>query len=77
MKMEPVYADGGQNDEPPSTGEAMPPGTVKVSPEKQQVIGIKVATVTQGHWSETVRVLGRIAPDETRTSGSMPLRMDG
>jgi Cu(I)/Ag(I) efflux system membrane fusion protein len=44
----------------------LPPGAVKVSPEKQQMIGVKVVTVEKAPWSQTVRVLGRVAPDETR-----------
>jgi len=43
----------------------MPPGTVKVSPQKQQLIGVKVATVEKARWSDTLRVLGRVVPDET------------
>jgi len=43
---------------------SMPPGTVTVSPEKQQLIGVKVATVEKAPWNPTLRVLGRVAPDE-------------
>ncbi len=60
MPLEPVYADGS----PDLSG--MPPGTVNVSPEQQQLIGVKVATVEKASWSHTVRVLGRVVPDETR-----------
>lgn len=64
MKMEPVYSDGEATGQAPAT--AMPPGTVKISPEKQQIIGVKVATAEEAPWSGTVRVLGRVVPDETR-----------
>jgi RND family efflux transporter MFP subunit len=37
-----------------------------VSPEKQQLIGVKVATVEKAPWTPTLRVLGRVAPDENR-----------
>ena len=47
-------------------GGDLPPGTVKVSPEKQQMIGVKVATVEKTPWSHTKRLLGRVTPDETR-----------
>ncbi len=60
MPLEPVYADGS----PDLSG--MPPGTVNVSPEQEQLIGVKVATVEKAAWSHTVRVLGRVVPDETR-----------
>jgi len=42
----------------------LPPGTVNVSPEKQQLIGVKRVTVEKAPWSVTLRVLGRVAPDE-------------
>jgi membrane fusion protein, copper/silver efflux system len=42
------------------------PGTVKVSPEKQQLIGVKVAAVEKTPWSPTVRLLGRVVPDDNR-----------
>jgi RND family efflux transporter MFP subunit len=45
---------------------SLPPGTVKISPEKQQVIGVRVVTVEKAPWTHTLRVLGRVAPDETR-----------
>ena len=40
MKMEPVYADDGPAE---PMGSPTSPGTVKVSPDKQQLIGVKVA----------------------------------
>jgi membrane fusion protein, copper/silver efflux system len=65
MALEPVYADG-----KPAEGAAelasLPPGTIHVYPEKQQLIGIKVAAVEKIPWNHTLRVLGRVTPDETR-----------
>jgi Cu(I)/Ag(I) efflux system membrane fusion protein len=60
MPLEPVYADGS----PDASG--MPPGTVNVSTEQQQLIGVKVAIVEKASWTHTVRVLGRVVPDESR-----------
>ncbi len=40
--------------------------TVSVSPEKQQLIGVKVAIVEKAPWTPTLRVLGRVVPDENR-----------
>jgi Cu(I)/Ag(I) efflux system membrane fusion protein len=60
MPLEPVYSDGS----PDASG--MPPGTVNVSTEQQQLIGVKVAIVEKASWTHTVRVLGRVAPDESR-----------
>lgn len=63
MKMEPVYADdGGQ-----AAGSALSPGSVKITPEKQQIIGVRVATVEKSPWTYTLRTVGKVAVDETRT----------
>jgi len=66
MKMEPVFADEKEEGAVQGGGSTMPPGTVRVSPEKQQVIGIEVAEAMEGRWGDTIRVLGRVVPDETR-----------
>ena len=68
MKLEPSYAYG----EVPGGGVAknadhMLPGTVKITPEKQQLIGVRVTTVDRQPVVHTLRVLGRVAPDENRT----------
>ena len=60
MPREPVYAGGS----PAPSG--MPPGTVNVSAEQQQLTGVKVATVEKAPYSHTMRVLGRVVIDETR-----------
>ena len=44
----------------------LPPGTVKVSPEKQQMIGVQVGTVEKGPFTHTIRALGRVSADENR-----------
>ncbi len=41
-------------------------GTVRVSPEKQQTIGLRVGLVEKGPVTQTLRVLGRVTLDETR-----------
>ena len=54
MKLEPVYAeDGGQG-----AGSAMPPGSVKITPERQQIIGVRVATVEKSPWTSRLRTVG-------------------
>jgi Cu(I)/Ag(I) efflux system membrane fusion protein len=66
MPFEPVYA--GQGDSAAGGADArasMPSGTIRISPEKQQLIGVKTTTVEKAPWSHTTRVLGRITPDET------------
>jgi RND family efflux transporter MFP subunit len=62
MKMEPVYAEN----EGQTAGSAMPPGSVKITPEKQQVIGVRVAKVEKSPWTYTLRTVGKVAVDETR-----------
>jgi membrane fusion protein, copper/silver efflux system len=66
MPMEPVYAEdvaGGEGGPP----RAASPGAARITPEKQQMIGVRVEKVeitSQGH---ALRTLGRVAPDENRT----------
>ena len=60
MPLEAVYADDATD------RSGMPPGAVRVTPEQQQLIGVKVATVAETSWSHTLRVLGRVAADEDR-----------
>jgi membrane fusion protein, copper/silver efflux system len=45
----------------------MPPGTVAISPERQQAVGIRVGHAGKKPFTRTIRLLGRIAADETRT----------
>ncbi len=59
MPFQPVYA----ND---PSGPRMPAGTVSVSLEKQQLIGVTTAIVQKAASNQTIRVLGRVVPDETR-----------
>jgi membrane fusion protein, copper/silver efflux system len=42
------------------------PGTVRVSPDRQQLVGVRLATVEKVPETHTLRVLGRVAADETR-----------
>jgi membrane fusion protein, copper/silver efflux system len=67
MPLEPVYAgrDGAAGLER-SILQSMPPGTIRITPEKQQMIGVKTITVEKVPWHHTQRVLGRVLPDETR-----------
>jgi len=53
----PVYA----KDAPSS-----PPAGVKISPEKQQLIGVRLGEVEKSSGADTFRALGRIVPDEAR-----------
>lgn len=60
MDLVPKYADeaeGMQN---------MAPGTVMLSPEKQQLIGVRTTEVRREHLARTIRTTGMVVVDETR-----------
>jgi Cu(I)/Ag(I) efflux system membrane fusion protein len=63
MKLEAVYADeNGAGDASVSMGV----GTVHISPEQQQAIGLRVESVEQSKSAPRVRLLGRVVADEAR-----------
>ena len=65
MPMEPVYGDGtGAGDLTGSIG--MPHGTVRISSQKQQIIGVRIGTAERVSETHEIRTLGRIAADENR-----------
>jgi Cu(I)/Ag(I) efflux system membrane fusion protein len=66
MQLEPVYADEAGAATGPSDGSVPPPGTVRISADKQQLIGVRVEDVRQADREETVRTLGRVVADEAR-----------
>jgi Cu(I)/Ag(I) efflux system membrane fusion protein len=60
MKLVPVYA-------PETTPAAMPtPGTVAISPAKQQLMGVTTARTEYRSLDNTIRAAGNVAIDETR-----------
>ncbi|MEN6439265.1 MAG: efflux RND transporter periplasmic adaptor subunit [Syntrophobacter sp.] len=59
MDMVPVYDDSPGPD-------SLPQGTVKLSPEKQQLIGVQLGEASEAPLSRTVRAVGRATYDETR-----------
>ena len=61
MQLEPVYEDGSTGD-----GKTLPAGAAKVTPERRQMMGVKVGTVEKAGGTRTIRTLGRVTPDETR-----------
>ncbi|HEY5912278.1 MAG TPA: efflux RND transporter periplasmic adaptor subunit [Verrucomicrobiae bacterium] len=65
MKMEPVYADAAPA-ESPASAPPLVPGSVKISPDKQQLIGVHVEPVERASGTRALRVLGRVAPDESK-----------
>ena len=57
---------GGETASPESALPASLPGSVEISPEKQQLIGVKTEDVRKATGKSTIRILGRAAVDETR-----------
>lgn len=64
MPLEPVYAEPVES--AIGTASPMPPGAVGIDVEKQQLVGIRVATVQKTPGTEKVRIPGRVVADETR-----------
>jgi multidrug efflux pump subunit AcrA (membrane-fusion protein) len=62
----PVYAES------PSTAV----GAVRIPPERQQLIGVKFATVEAGGGTRTIRAVGKVSADETRV-GHVHTRIEG
>jgi membrane fusion protein, copper/silver efflux system len=65
MELVPVYADGG----PAHSGESsasISPGNVSISPEKQQLMGVRISRVERKSGAHKVRLFGRVTPDEAR-----------
>ncbi|MFH0726733.1 MAG: efflux RND transporter periplasmic adaptor subunit [Pseudomonadota bacterium] len=67
MPMEPVYGDAGYTGTSPSdTALSMTPGTVRITPRNQQVIGVTLGVVERMPGTYEIRTLGRVTPDENR-----------
>ncbi len=65
MSREPVESQG----DAAKSGEgsaSVSPGAVSISLEKQQLIGVRVSIVEKISGTHVLRILGRVAPDETR-----------
>jgi RND family efflux transporter MFP subunit len=45
---------------------SLPPGTVRITPEKQQMIGVRTGVVEKAAVEHFIRTVGRVAPDEKR-----------
>jgi len=65
MNMEPVYADAA-GDSISANSATVPAGTVKISAAKQQLIGVRIGAVEQKKMATRLRLLGKVAADETR-----------
>ncbi len=80
MALEPVYADAAGGVSTASSerkaADTPPPGTVRIPPERQQLIGVKFAAVTLEGGGRTIRTVGKVAVDETRIAHVHP-RFEG
>jgi RND family efflux transporter MFP subunit len=65
--LEPVYAEAAP---------AVPPGAIKIAPERQQLIGVKFATVELSGQARSIRSVGKVTFDETRVA-HVHTRIDG
>ncbi len=70
MKLVPMYADEA------TAGLNLPPGTVQISPSRQQLMGVKTASAEYRTLDKTIRAVGSVALDETRTS-TVHVRVSG
>jgi membrane fusion protein, copper/silver efflux system len=65
MSSGPVHVHGGPAN-PGATSASLSPGMVNITPEKQQLIGVRVSAVEKAPGAHALRLLGRVAPDEAR-----------
>lgn len=72
MALQPVYADqpwlpaGATGTATPAP--SVPPGAVRISPERQQLIGVKFATAELNGEARLIRTVGKVTYDETRVA---------
>ncbi len=65
FQAEPVAIPVAEGQETPEM--PLSPGAVRISPTRQQLIGVQVAAVEKKPLTYTLRLYGRVVPDETRT----------
>jgi len=65
MPLEPVYAED-SNAIGAARLEQLPPGTVGIDSARQQLVGIRLATVERSGAAQNIRLLGRVVPEDTR-----------
>ena len=66
MPLVPVYEDEGA-----AANLHLPPGAVSITPDKQQLIGVKVETVEKSSGTRVIRTTGIVEADETRVNRVM------
>ena len=63
MRLDPVYEDGSVDANNRSHVSA---GTVRIGPDRQQLIGLRIGQVEMTGGESRIRILGRVAPDDRR-----------
>jgi RND family efflux transporter MFP subunit len=80
MTLEPVYTDEGMGTRghagQPVSALAPKPGAIMIAPERQQLIGVKFATVELDGQTRSIRAVGKVTYDETRVA-HVHTRIDG
>jgi Cu(I)/Ag(I) efflux system membrane fusion protein len=66
MPLVPVFAEDIKNAHPSSLLEQLPAGAVTIDAATQRLIGIRVAPVEKSGATRSIRVIGRVAPEDTR-----------
>ena len=66
MKMQPVYDGTGTPAHGSDARKTLASGEVHITPDKQQLIGVRVSPVEKLSGTHTVRAFGRVVPDERR-----------
>ncbi len=67
MDLVPQYAEDSTSQSASTTSTApMPAGAVRIAPDKQQLIGVRTATVARQSLVRTVRTTGQLTSDETK-----------
>ena len=65
MALEPVYADDTKKTPTPASMAQLPAGAVSIDGAMQQLVGIRLAKVERTDSPRSVRVLGRVVPEDT------------
>jgi Cu(I)/Ag(I) efflux system membrane fusion protein len=66
MELEPVYAEEAGNRPPSPAVAQLPAGAVSVDGATQRLLGVRVAAVERSGATRTIRVVGRVVPEDTR-----------
>jgi RND family efflux transporter MFP subunit len=66
MASDAAVTRSGHTQDMPGSSTSFSPGAMKISPEKQQLIGVQVSPVERTSGTRTLRLFGRVAPDEAR-----------